>query len=81
MGNQKRPKHPKGGRYTPPKPRPTAPAGNRVYLVLFVLLGTCGALMIILNFLLVLPGSQSGWYTIGGLALLAGAFYAATQYR
>lgn len=81
MARQKKSKHPQGGRYTPPKPRPEKSKSNLIYLILFIGLGLAGALMIILNFLLVLPGSQSGWYTIGGLVLLAGCFYAATKYH
>ncbi|MGC9156262.1 MAG: hypothetical protein ACP5HZ_11510 [Ferrimicrobium sp.] len=81
MGNPKKVKRVKSGRYTPPKPRPTQSRKNQVYLYLFIVLALGGALMIVLNFLLVLPYSQTGWYTIGGLILLAGSFYAATKYR
>ncbi|WP_298445895.1 hypothetical protein [Ferrimicrobium sp.] len=81
MANPKNTKRAKGSRYTPPKPRPAQPRANRVYLYLFIALALSGVLMIVLNFLLVLPGSQTAWYTIGGLALLAGAFYAATKYH
>ena len=40
-----------------------------------------GVLVIILNYLQVLPGSTSSWYLVLGLASLFGAFYLATRYR
>ena len=40
-----------------------------------------GVLMILLNYLSVLPGSVSGWYLAGGLALLVVGAMGATRYR
>lgn len=40
-----------------------------------------GVLVIILNYLQVLPGSTSPWYLVLGLLSLFGAFYLATRYR
>jgi hypothetical protein len=40
-----------------------------------------GALLIIVNFLAVLPGGESSWYLIGGIGLLAIGFWSATKYR
>jgi hypothetical protein len=40
-----------------------------------------GVVMILLNYLAVLPGSVSVWYLVGGLGLIFGGFLAATRYR
>jgi hypothetical protein len=40
-----------------------------------------GVLMILLNYLSVLPGSVSGWYLAGGLALLVVGAIGATRYH
>ena len=40
-----------------------------------------GVLVIVLNYLQVLPGSVSPWYLAGGLASMFAAFYLATRYR
>jgi hypothetical protein len=47
---------------------------------MFAALGI-GILMIITNYLGILPGGTSGWYLLGGLALLAIGFFTATRYR
>lgn len=68
------------GRYTPPIPRDvrTSPRWfGPLVLVLLVL----GVLMILLNYLTVLPGAVSVWYLIGGLALIFVGFLMATRYR
>jgi len=70
-----------GSRYTPPKPHPERAAANKLYLVLFAALLGAGVLAIALNFLLVLPGSQSAWYVLLGLALMASSFFAIVRYR
>lgn len=70
-----------GARYTPPKPHPERSQANKVYLALFVALLAAGALSIVLNFLLVLPGSQSAWYVLLGLVLMASSFFAIARYR
>ena len=40
-----------------------------------------GILVIVLNYLLVLPGSASSWYLVLGLVTLFSGFYLATRYR
>jgi hypothetical protein len=40
-----------------------------------------GVLIIVLNYLSVLPGSVSGWYLVTGLVSMFSAFYLATRYR
>lgn len=69
-----------GGRYTPPVPRKVrrSPVWYGPALLLLLILGV---LMILLNYLSVLPGSVSGWYLIGGLAMIFVGFIMATRYR
>jgi hypothetical protein len=68
------------GRYTPPIPRakkvspPWVPA-----LLLTLLIG--GMLVILLNYLGVLPGGTKNEYLLGGLALITMGFVVATTYR
>ncbi len=68
------------GRYTPPLPRKVrrSPAWHGVGILVLLILGL---LMILLNYLSVLPGSVSGWYLVGGLGLLLAGFLVATRYR
>ena len=40
-----------------------------------------GVLVILLNYLEVLPGSASNWYLLGGLASILAGIITATQYR
>jgi hypothetical protein len=40
-----------------------------------------GVLIVVLNYLGVLPGSVSGWYLVVGLVLMFSAFYLATRYK
>ena len=40
-----------------------------------------GVMMILLNYLTVLPGAVSVWYLIGGLVLIFTGFVLATRYR
>ena len=47
---------------------------------MFTLLGA-GLLMILLNYMDLVPGQTSGWYLLGGLALILGGIMTATQYR
>jgi hypothetical protein len=70
-----------GARYTPPKLHPERSRVNKLYLGLFVVLLGAGVLAIVLNFLLILPGSQSAWYVLLGLALMASSFFAIARYR
>jgi hypothetical protein len=68
------------GRYTRPVPRTvrrSAPWFGPGILVL----GVFGILMILLNYLTVLPGSVSVWYLVAGLVTIFAAFIMATTYR
>ena len=67
-------------RYTPPVPMSSKRSRPWVAVVLFALLGL-GVLVILLNYLIVLPGGASNWYLLLGLALMAGGFLMATRYR
>jgi hypothetical protein len=68
------------GRYTPPIPanKRSSPPWVPV-LMLGLLLG--GALVIVLDYLGVLPYGTSSWYLLVGLVLVALGFGVATQYR
>jgi hypothetical protein len=68
------------GRYTRPIPkkvRRSAPWYGPTIVALFVL----GLLMILLNYMSVLPGATSTWYLVGGLVFIVAAFGMATRYR
>ncbi|MDA8262419.1 MAG: cell division protein CrgA [Actinomycetota bacterium] len=67
-------------RYTPPVPMSRKRSRPWVAVALFALLGL-GVLVILLNYLIVLPGGASNWYLLLGLALMAGGFLMATRYR
>jgi len=58
-----------GGRYTPPHEGGET-RERRWPTVVAAACGLVGLLVIVLNFLLVLPGSESAWYVIAGLAIL-----------
>jgi hypothetical protein len=68
------------GRYTPPVPR-TIRRSSPVLgaTILAMLIG--GVLMILLNYLTVLPGAVSVWYLIAGLVVIFAGFLLATRYR
>ena len=72
------------GRYTPPtSPSRRGPSPRWVPVLMFALWGV-GLLMIILNYMGVLPGSAdggNGWYLVGGLAAILGGIMVATQYH
>jgi LPXTG-motif cell wall-anchored protein len=40
-----------------------------------------GVLVIIVNYLTILPGGASNWYLLAGLVLLAVGFWLATKYQ
>ena len=67
-------------RYTPPIPREQKISPTWVPVLMFVLL-CVGALMIVINYLGVLPGSPDNWYLLAGLGLITGGFITATQYH
>lgn len=68
------------GRYTPPVPRDVR-RSPRWFGVLVLALLIAGVLLILLNYLTVLPGSVSAWYLVGGLAVIFVGFVMATRYR
>ena len=68
------------GKYTPPIPRAvkrSAPWFGPLVLLTLVI----GVLLILLNYLTVLPGSASTWYLVSGIVIIAVAFGMATRYR
>jgi hypothetical protein len=71
---------PKAGRYTPPVPKDVKVSPRWVPVLMggFLLLG---ALIILLNYVNVLPGSVTNWYLLVGLALITAGFVTATQWR
>lgn len=71
----------KRGRYTPKSERPTNyKSPTWVAVMMFVLLGL-GVLIIIINYLTILPGGASNWYLLAGLVFLGLGFWVATRYQ
>jgi hypothetical protein len=72
------------GRYTPPRTGAVkGPSPRWVPILMFGLWGL-GLLVIVLNYMGVLPGSSdggNGWYLVTGLAAILGGIMVATQYR
>jgi hypothetical protein len=73
------------GRYTPPARAQgggtmNMPSPRWVPVLMFSLLGI-GTLLIILNYLELLPGAPSNWYLVGGLVGVLSGIVTATQYR
>jgi hypothetical protein len=68
------------GRYTPPIPKAVKVSPPWVPVLMFALLGI-GCLMIMLNYLEILPGAASNWYLVAGLAFILGGIATATQFR
>ena len=80
---------PKGGtsaapsaRYTPPVVRKQdMPSPMWVPVLMFTLLGL-GVLVIVLNYVSLLPGGDvNNWYLVLGLVLILGGIITATQFR
>ena len=68
-------------RYTPPIPGGAhPPSPSWVPVLMFVLFGL-GMLVLILNYLSLLPGAVSNWYLLAGLGFILGGIVTATQYR
>jgi hypothetical protein len=67
-------------RYTPPVPRQVKSSPMWVPVLMFVLLGL-GMLIILTNYLDVLPGGVSNAYLGIGLALICAGILVATQYH
>ncbi len=53
----------------------------RWYGLLLIGLLALGMVIIILNYLAVLPGSVSSWYLVVGLFVMFSGFYLATRYK
>ena len=71
---------PPSGRYTPPIPKEFKVSPRWVPVLMFALL-IGGMLLIIVNYLGVLPGGANNWYLLAGLGMITGGFITATQYR
>lgn len=71
-------------RYTPPNPAAhKGPSPRWVPVLMFALWGL-GLLLIILNYMGVLPGAGddgNGWYLVAGLGSILAGIMVATQYR
>ncbi len=79
-----------GGRVTPRGTRPESEAAPRVPVtaskvspiwvpVLMFTLLALGAIVIVLNYVALLPGDTSNWYLMAGLGLLLAGMLVATQ--
>ena len=53
----------------------------RWYVITMFSLMSIGVLLIVLNYLTLLPGSVSRWYLWSGLALIGGGFLMTTNYN
>ncbi len=73
---------PKGtsSRYTPPTPKTVVKSPLWVPVLMFALLGM-GVLVVVTNYLGLLPGEQQNWYLILGLAQITAGFVVATFYK
>ena len=68
------------GKYTPPVPktvRKSPPWYGATVLSLLI----AGVLLILLNYLTVLPGAVSAWYLVAGLVVIFAGFVMATRYH
>jgi len=54
---------------------------SKKYIITMTMLMVLGVLMIVLNYLTVLPGSVSKWYLWSGLGLIGVGFIMTTEYR
>ena len=68
------------GRYTPPVPKATKVSPPWVPAIMFTCL-LLGMVIIITNYLGVLPGDTKNAYLFIGLGLITAGFVTATQYR
>jgi hypothetical protein len=68
------------GKYTPPVPR-TVRRSPTWYGPMVLSLFIVGVLLILLNYLTILPGSVSAWYLVAGLVVIFVGFVAATRYH
>lgn len=68
------------GRYTPPTPQSYYESPQWVPILMFGLF-IVGILVIVANYVHLLPGGESGWYLLVGVAFITAGIFAATQYR
>jgi hypothetical protein len=68
------------GRYTPPIPREQKVSPRWVPVLMFALLGV-GVLVIVLNYVGLLPGDTKNSYLLLGLLLITAGFVTATNYH
>jgi hypothetical protein len=71
---------PPSGRYTPPTPKIYKESPRWVPVLLLTLL-IGGMLVIVCNYLGLLPGGAQNGYLFVGLGLITGGFITATRYR
>lgn len=71
---------PSQGRYTPPVPKEFKVSAPWVPYLMFGLLGV-GMLMIVTNYLGILPGGAKNSYLLIGLGFITGGFITATKYH
>jgi hypothetical protein len=79
-GATRAPAYTQSGRYTPPVPKELKVSPPWVPYLMFALL-LLGLLVIILNYMELLPGAADNWYLVVGLAAITGGFITATQLR
>lgn len=70
----------KRSRYTPPPPKKAPPSPIWVPAAMFTFLGV-GAVIVVINYLGVLPGGAKNSYLFIGLGLITAGFMTATQWR
>ncbi|MEY2418150.1 MAG: hypothetical protein QOG90_830 [Actinomycetota bacterium] len=68
------------GRYTPPVPKEYKVSPTWVPVLMFSLLGV-GMLMIVTNYMGILPGGASNAYLLVGLGMITAGFITATRYH
>jgi len=71
---------PASGRYTPPTPKSQKVSPKWVPALMFTCL-ILGVVIIVVNYLDVLPGGTTNWYLLVGRGLITAGFLTATQYR
>ena len=66
---------------TQPRCRRTTGTARWWVPVVMLTFFACGLLMIVLNYISLLPSAPSNWYLLGGLGLIVCGFAISTQYR
>ncbi len=67
-------------RYTPPTPSSYYESPTWLPIMMFALLGL-GMLVIVLNYVHLLPGGESAWYLLVGVACITAGIITATRYK